>query len=211
MSKDAALSNKPKEASPESDKEVCANGDSLAAPWSCGPLSVDTHVLARTFKLRQVFKLTDQLKASVGAAWNFNQRTLGPIGSLIFQIDDHTRAELTESRGLLYRRWSLGTEKLSVRLRAECSLGYRDLVGPGPPVRPGFHLSLEGVKPFKYELLGIGLVLLLNLPVSINNKEAEFKLPGLTRMNGYGKVSVKRTGPTHFNILPWDAALILDA
>jgi len=70
---------------------------------------------------------------------------------------------------------------------AECSLNFQDEAGKSilsssqqqQLLRPDLHLSLDHVKPFPVpELIGIGLVLLLNLPLKLNNKEAEAALPG---------------------------------
>jgi hypothetical protein len=48
---------------------------------------------------------------------------------------------------------------------------------------------------------GIGLVLLLGLPLSVNNKEIEAGLPlGLNRIKGFGRASLKRAGYTSYKI-----------
>jgi hypothetical protein len=47
---------------------------------------------------------------------------------LLMQFDGLTRAELTERGALLYRKWTLGNDKLAVRLKAEAKVGYKDYV-----------------------------------------------------------------------------------
>jgi len=44
---------------------------------------------------------------------------------------------------------------------------------PGVARRPEVHLSLDHIKPLRYEIMGIGLVLLTNLPFSLRDKEIE--------------------------------------
>jgi hypothetical protein len=39
--------------------------------------------------------------------------------------------------------------------------------------RPELHLSIDHIKPLRYEVLGVGLALLANLPISLRDKELE--------------------------------------
>lgn len=81
----------------------------------------------------------------------------------------------------------------------------------GPTIRPDLHLSLDHVKPFQYELIGIGLVLLLNLPLKLSNKEAEVPLPwGLGRLSGFGRASLKRDGYMKWKVGCGEASGVLD-
>jgi hypothetical protein len=78
-------------------------------------------------------------------------------------------------------------------------------------MHPDLHISLDYVKPFKYELIGIGLVLLLNMPLKLNNKEAEFGGPwGLRQLKGFGRASVKRTGFMRWKIGAQETSAVLD-
>lgn len=43
----------------------------------------------------------------------------------------------------------------------------------GVPRKPEVHISLDHIKPRHWEALGVGLVLLANLPFSLRDKEAE--------------------------------------
>ena len=61
-------------------------------------------------------------------------------------------------------------------------LSYKSCVGCQPVQNPWFskpvyHLSVEGVKPLKYHLLCVGLVLLCKVPFSLNDKDKEASLP----------------------------------
>lgn len=78
-------------------------------------------------------------------------------------------------------------------------------------LRPDLHISLDHVKPLKYELIGIGLVLLLGLPLSLNNKEFEAGLPlGLKALKGFGRASVKRSGYASLKLGAGEASGVLD-
>lgn len=78
-------------------------------------------------------------------------------------------------------------------------------------LRPDLHISLDHVKPLKYELIGIGLVLLLGLPLSLNNKEVEAGLPlGLNRLKGFGRASVKRAGYMSYKLGCGETSGVLD-
>ena len=78
-------------------------------------------------------------------------------------------------------------------------------------LRPDLHLSLDHVKPLKYELIGIGLVLLSGLSLSLNNKEAEAALPlGLGSLKAFGRASVKRTGYLSCKLGCGEASGVLD-
>jgi hypothetical protein len=78
-------------------------------------------------------------------------------------------------------------------------------------MHPDLHLSLDYVKPFKYELIGIGLVLLLNMPLKLNNKEAEVGGPwGLRQLKGFGRASVKRAGFMQWKLAAQETSAVLD-
>ncbi|KAF6261866.1 hypothetical protein COO60DRAFT_1699579 [Scenedesmus sp. NREL 46B-D3] len=78
-------------------------------------------------------------------------------------------------------------------------------------VHPDLHLSLDSVKPLQYELIGIGLVLLLNMPLKLNNQEAEFGGPwGLRQLKGFGRASLKRTGFMRWKLGAQEASAVLD-
>jgi len=106
-----------------------------------------------------------------------------------------------------------------VGVSAECSLKFQDEAGrfslsssqQQQLLRPDLHLSLDHVKPFHYELIGIGLVLLLNLPLKLNNKEAEAALPwGLGRLKAFGIGSLRRTGYMRYNLAAKEFSGVLD-
>lgn len=78
-------------------------------------------------------------------------------------------------------------------------------------LRPDLHISLDHVDPLKYELIGIGLLLLLGLPLSVNNKEIEKGLPyGLGRLKGFGRASLKRAGYMQYKLGFGEATGVLD-
>ena len=54
-------------------------------------------------------------------------------------------------------------------------------------------MSLDYVKPLRYELLGVAAVLLLNLPFSLKHKELELPMFPPTRLRGFLRGSVTRT------------------
>lgn len=69
------------------------------------------------------------------------------------------------------------------------------------------------MEPLKYELIGIGLVLLLGLPLALNNKEIEAGLPaGLLgrRLRGFGRASVKRAGYMRWKLGAGESSGVLD-
>jgi hypothetical protein len=81
----------------------------------------------------------------------------------------------------------------------------------GYTLRPDLHISLDHVQPLKYELIGISLVLLLGLPLSLNNKEVEAGLPlGLGRLKGFGRASVKRAGYMSYKLGCGETSGLLD-
>lgn len=81
----------------------------------------------------------------------------------------------------------------------------------GYTLRPDLHISLDHVQPLKYELIGIGLVLLLGLPLSLNNQEVEAGLPlGLGRLKGFGRASVKRAGYMSYKLGCGETSGVLD-
>lgn len=181
---------------------------------------VDIHTagLARQFRLRQKIDFTDRLSAAAGLCYDFKTQKVGPTGILTFSLDDDknskSRIELNDSKVLVRKGWDIKIQQATVGISAECSLNYRDAEGKpfwGQPIRPDLHISLDHVKPLKYELIGIGAVLLLNLPVKLNNKEVELPMPGgLGRLKGFVRASLKRTGYMNYKIGFGESSGILD-
>ena len=129
----------------------------------------------------------------------------------------------TLDRRLLVRKgWEVNIKHATVGVSAEARLNLVEQqtgskssssLGSlgGYSVRPDLHISLDHVKPLKYELIGIGLVLLLGLPLSLNNKEVEAGLPlGLGRLKGFGRASVKRTGYMSYKLGTGETSGVLD-
>ncbi|KAI8470061.1 MAG: hypothetical protein J3K34DRAFT_459042 [Monoraphidium minutum] len=157
-----------------------------------GPITLGTSGMQLLFRTRQKFQLNDKLQASVGAYYNLRDDRVGPTASLTYMLDDRTRIELNERRAFVKRKWAWSRGKLGLGIGAECSVTHTGLP-PGTPRRPELHLSLDHIKPLRWELAGIGLVLLGNLPFSLRDKELE--RPSIaSRLLGYTRASVRRTG-----------------
>ncbi|KAF8061110.1 hypothetical protein HT031_004571 [Scenedesmus sp. PABB004] len=186
------------------------------ASFSLGPVDVHAGGLVRRAAVRQRFELTPRLAATAGAAYDFGTGRVGPLASLVYRLDDcaksKSRLELTDSRLLARKVWELQIKNATVGVAAECSLAFKDERGKlAGSLRPDLHLSLDHVSPLRYELLGIGLVLLANLPLSLTNKEVEAPLPaGLRRLRGFVRGSVKRAGYGRWRLGVGEASGILD-
>eukprot|EP00775_Hariotina_reticulata_P001897 gene1897-2231_t len=191
--------------------------------FSLGPIDVHAGNLVRQFRVRQKFGLTNRLSATAGLFYDFQSTRVGPTASLVYKLDSNpkskSRIELTQQHVLLRKGWEFTLKKATVGVSAECSLKFQDEAGKTilssshqqQLLRPDLHLSLDHVEPFQYELIGIGLVLLLNLPLKLNNKEAEAALPwGLHRLKAFGIASLRRTGYTHYKLAAGEASGVLD-
>lgn len=186
--------------------------------FTLGRLNIHTAGLARQFRLRQKVDLSDRLSAAAGFYYDFKSSKVGPTGLLTYRLDSDShsksRLELNDRQLLARKGWDIQIKNATVGVSAEASINYRDADGKpvwGLPVRPDFHVSLDHIKPLKYELIGIGAVLLLNLPVKLNNKEVELPLPaGLGRLKGFMRASLKRTGYMNYKVGFGEGSGILD-
>lgn len=186
--------------------------------FSLGPVDIHTAGLVRQFRLRQKIDFTDRLSAAAGLYYDFKSTKVGPTAMLTYRLDDDksskSRIELNDSKILVRKGWDLKVKQATVGVSAECSLNFRDADGKpiwGQPIRPDLHISLDHVKPLKYELIGMAAVLLFNLPVKLNNKEVEAAVPGgLGRLKGFLRASLKRTGYTKYKVGFGESSGILD-
>ncbi|WIA23501.1 hypothetical protein OEZ85_000244 [Tetradesmus obliquus] len=152
-----------------------------------------------------------------------------------------SRIELstTDKKLLLRKGWQVKIKQATVGVSAEASLSLQDphadpgsnpklaktsnpssrssnsfvagLSSISSSMHPDLHLSLDYVKPLKYELIGIGLVLLLNMPLKLNNKEAEFGGPwGSGALKGFARGSVKRAGFMRWQLAAQEGSAVLD-
>ncbi|GBF95729.1 hypothetical protein Rsub_08711 [Raphidocelis subcapitata] len=165
------------------------------------------------FKLRQAsaggaFQLSDKIRASVGAFYSKTDDRIGPTASITYMLDDRTRFEVTERRALIKRKWAWSRGNFSLGLGAECALLHTGLA-PGAVRRPELHLSIDHIKPLRYEILGVGLALLANLPISLRDKELE-KATLTSRLLGFTRATLKRTGYASFRLHVSELAGVLD-
>lgn len=186
--------------------------------FSFGPVDIHTAGLVRQFRLRQKIDLTDKLSAAAGLYYDFKSTRVGPTAMLTYRLDEDKtskcRIEINDSKVLVRKGWEVQVKKATIGVSAECSLNFRDADGKpiwGQPIRPDLHVSLDHVKPLQYELIGLAAVLLLNLPVKLNNKEVEAAMPGgLGRLKGFVRGSLKRTGYMRYKVGFGESSGILD-
>lgn len=157
-----------------------------------GPITLGTADTWWRFHCRQKFRINDKLAASLGAYYSFKDDRIGPTASLTYMLDANTKFMINEQKALLRRKWAWAKGNFGLGLAAECSLLHAGLA-PGAPKRPQLHLGLDHVKPLKWELLGVGLVLAANLPFSLRDQELE-KASFASRLLGFVRAHVKRTG-----------------
>eukprot|EP00877_Chromochloris_zofingiensis_P007505 jgi/Chrzof1/3007/Cz12g08010.t1 len=184
-------------------------GSSSSTSGGKGPITIHTASLKRQFKLRQTFRVSDKLSASIGTAYNPKKESFSPIGSLVYKFDKSSRLEITEEKAFVKKGWDWTRGAISVGISAQCGYTYLGGLDTLHQRKPEVSVSLDYIKPFKYELLGIGLVLLCNLPFKLSNQE--FELPLVPpRLKGFVRGSLHRKGWMKYDLSLGEISPVLE-